>query len=117
MDPSTSDTTPRDTAGTLPAAIVANLPLPAAWIVGNLVGGFLKSTNPDNVDITHGLAYLRPILVSAFATMAVVAVLALVLAMRRRRAGDTLPLNLLVVHVIVAAVVLATQSFAESAAG
>lgn len=42
----------------------AGLMFPAAAFIGGLVAWNLKSTNPDNVDVTQGLAYLRPILVT-----------------------------------------------------
>lgn len=34
-------------------------------LVGGIVGYFLKSSNPDGVDVTAGLAYLQPILIAA----------------------------------------------------
>ena len=44
----------------------AGIMYPAAALVGGLVAWNLKSGNRDNVDITAGLAYLRPILVTGF---------------------------------------------------
>ena len=42
----------------------AGIMYPTAAFIGGLVAWNLKSSNPDNVDITAGLAYLRPILVT-----------------------------------------------------
>lgn len=42
----------------------AGLMFPAAAFIGGVVAWNLKGGNPDNVDITQGLAYLRPILVT-----------------------------------------------------
>lgn len=39
--------------------------------LGNLQAKFLKSNNVDNVDITQGLAYLRPILIMSFLVLAI----------------------------------------------
>jgi uncharacterized Tic20 family protein len=44
----------------------AGLMFPASAFIGGLIGWNLKSSNPNNVDITQGLAYLRPILVTGF---------------------------------------------------
>ena len=66
--------------------IAASTALPVALIVSGLVSWQLKSSNPDNVDITQGLAYLRPILVSSFIVFGVFIVLSLItglLALKR----------------------------------
>ena len=47
--------------------ITAGLMLPSSLLLSGLVAWHLKSTNPDGVDITAGLAYLRPILVTGYA--------------------------------------------------
>ena len=46
--------------------VTAGLVLPISLLISGLVTWHLKSTNPDNVDITAGLAYLRPILVTGY---------------------------------------------------
>lgn len=48
------------------SVLLAGLALPTAILLSGLVGYYLKSNNPDGVDITAGLAYLRPILLTAF---------------------------------------------------
>lgn len=97
------------------ASALATLPLPIAWISGLLVAGVLKSSNPDNVDVTQGLAYLRPILVTAFVLFGVVWLAALVVGLARRRAGETLPLKLLALHTAVAVALALSNTFADSA--
>lgn len=46
----------------------AALLIPVTQTVAHLVGFNLKNSNPDNVDVTAGLAYLRPILLITIAT-------------------------------------------------
>lgn len=46
------------------SVVTSALMLPVATLVSSTVGWYLKSQNNHNVDITLGLAYLRPILVS-----------------------------------------------------
>lgn len=46
--------------------ITAGLVLPVALLLSGVVAWHLKSTNPSDVDITAGLAYLRPILLTLF---------------------------------------------------
>lgn len=48
------------------SVVSASMALPVSFVVSNVISWYLKSNNPDNVDITQGLAYLRPILVSGF---------------------------------------------------
>ena len=56
----------------------AGIMYPAAAFIGGLVAWNLKSNNPNNVDITAGLAYLRPILVTGFTLFAVLFITSLV---------------------------------------
>lgn len=49
--------------------ILTALALPAAMLTGALIGAILKGTNPDNVDISAGLAYLSPILIPSTAVL------------------------------------------------
>ncbi len=116
--PSGSAPPPTDTRGpsSFAASALATLPLPIAWIGGQLVAGILKGSNPDNVDVTQGLAYLRPILITAGVLFAIVWVLALVVALGRRRRGDTLPVKLLALHTVVAVALLLSNAYADRAA-
>lgn len=52
--------------------ITAGLVLPLALVVSGLVTWYLKANNPDSVDITADLAYLRPTLIAAFVTFGLV---------------------------------------------
>ena len=116
--PSGSAPPPTDTRGpsSFAASALATLPLPIAWIGGQLVAGILQGSNPDNVDVTQGLAYLRPILITAGVLFAIVWVVALVVALGRRRRGDTLPVKLLALHTVVAVALLLSNAYADRAA-
>lgn len=62
------------------------LTLPSALLLSSLVSWYYKANNPDDVDITQGLAYLRPILVTglvAFLVPAIVALVSGLLGLRR----------------------------------
>jgi fumarate reductase subunit C len=56
----------------------AGIMYPAAACIGGVVTWYLKTNNPDNVDITAGLAYLRPILVTSFAVFVVFFIISLI---------------------------------------
>ncbi len=66
----------------------AALTLPAALMAGNLTALILKSSNSDNVDITAGLAYLRPILVVSFTTFGLLCLISLIFGIIGLRKGD-----------------------------
>lgn len=75
--------------------------LPATLVVGAITAMYLKSNNPDNVDISQGLAYLQQVfIVSAVTfTVFVVAIVACIVAMYRSDknfSNAKLPLTLLV---------------------
>ncbi|HHU08844.1 MAG TPA: hypothetical protein GXZ60_02330 [Intrasporangiaceae bacterium] len=85
-------------------SVLAALSLFAVTTVGQVVELVLKSTNPDDVDVTQGLAYLRPLLLTAFVLLAV-AVPATVAAIVRLgriegRAATRLPWTLFAVQVV-----------------
>jgi uncharacterized membrane protein len=91
------------------AIICAALALPLSLVVSGTIAWYLKANNPDNVDITAGLAYLRPILVSAFVTFGVLMLVAFVSALRGRRRDaspelSTLGLALIITLVLVSLV-------------
>ena len=58
--------------------LLAALAFPVALAAGNAVELSLKSGNPDGVDITQGLAYLQPILLTTFAILAGMALVVIV---------------------------------------
>lgn len=72
--------------------ISAGLVLPLSLVFGGLVTWYFKANNPDGVDITAGLAYLRPTLITAFTTFGVVWVISLVTGLLglKRDASDEL---------------------------
>lgn len=85
-------------------SVLAALSLFAVTTVGQVVELVLKSTNPDDVDVTQGLAYLRPLLVTTFVLLAVAAP-ATVAAIGRLgriegRAATRLPWTLFAVQVV-----------------
>lgn len=75
--------------------ILASAALPLAMLISGTVAWILKSSNPDNVDVTAGLAYLQPILVSAFVTFAITMLGALVFAIRGKRRDKSSELSTL----------------------
>lgn len=80
-------TRPQHSSGLQTAAItmsVAAILLPLT--IATLVEFAVKSTNPDGLDVSQGLAYLRPVLITAWTALAVcvgAAVVLKVLAARR----------------------------------
>ena len=57
---------------------IISLTLPLTLLFGKVHEWWLKSRNPDNVDITAGLAYLRPLLVSSLVVFFVLVALAVI---------------------------------------
>lgn len=70
------------------ALVTAALVIPVTVSAGNLLTWSLKTRNPDDVDITAGLAYLRPILLTSFGAFVALAVLCVVLAVLGMRRDD-----------------------------
>lgn len=71
------------------ATACAALALPVTVLLGGAVAWFYKARNPDDVDITAGPAYLRPILLTTFGTFLVMAILTIALAVLGLRRGAT----------------------------
>ncbi len=83
--------------------ITAGLVLPIAMLVSGIVAWQLKSTNPDAVDITAGLAYLRPILVTSFTAFGLIWLVSLVsglLGLKKDASPDYSKLGLLLLVLI-----------------
>lgn len=83
-------------------AVLAGVSLFAVTTIGQVVELALKSTNPADVDVTQGLAYLRPLLLTTLVLL-VVAVVATVTAIVRLgraegRAATRLPWTLFAVQ-------------------
>ena len=86
--------------------ICAALALPLALVFSNIVSWYFKSNNPDNVDITAGLAYLRPILVTGFVTFGVVMGVGLISALAGRKKDASAELSKLGLMLVVVITIL-----------
>ena len=87
------------------SVITAGLVLPLALLAGNVVTWYYKSSNPNNVDITADLAYLRQTLVTAFVVYGLVWLISLVcgiLSLRREKSSDLGKTGLLLLSLITA---------------
>lgn len=88
--------------------------------LGYLFGATIKAINPSGVDVTNGLAYLRPILIVAMVLLAVSLLIAVVtnvvLTIRRHRAAPSLWI-LLTVQAVGLAVILVAQLWERSITG
>lgn len=71
---------PRSTALTLTALL-----LPLTVLAGSITGIYFKSNNPDNVDITNGLAYLQQTMTAGIATAIIISLIIAVLIVRMYR--------------------------------
>lgn len=96
---------------TITTSLVA-LALPVAILASAATAAYYKNTNPDNVDITQGLAYLQQSMMAgviAFALFVALSVVGIVMMYRSERnfINAKLPLVLLVtVLVLVAGIVM-----------
>lgn len=88
------------------AVVLSSLVIPLPLIVGALVEAILDSTNPEKVDVTQDLAYLRELLGSSFGSLGILLVsivaLLVTLYLRERTLNAlALPLVILAVQVVV----------------
>lgn len=79
--------------------------LPITLLVGAIGSAYYKTTNPDNVDITQGLAYLGQTMTISIITFALLAVLVIIGIVRMYRTDGNLsnaklPLILLVATIV-----------------
>lgn len=85
------------------AIICASLLFPAAFMASALTAVYFKSVNPDNVDVTQGLAYLGQSLLAAVIVAVVLLIACLAYSLMTYReegaAAAKLPLGLLAVNV------------------
>lgn len=101
----------------------SGLVLPLTILLSGLVAYYLKSNNPDNIDITAALAYLRPTLISAiicFAFFWLIGLLAGLIGLKKDKSNEysKIGLTLLVLVTVVsglAGVTIKKTSDAESA--
>lgn len=111
----------RVTASTV-AIVLAGVVLTAPFALGRLLELVLKGVNPDGVDVTADLAYLRPLLTMGFVLVVVAfvaAVGAAVVATRRdgRRAARPAWILLAAQAVLVVVILLATVGVDAVTAG
>lgn len=98
--------------------IFASLAFPLALLISSTAAWYLKSHNPDNVDVTAGLAYLRPILLSAFVTFGLCMVLSLWFALWGKRHDNSPELSYLgILLIIVVTLVTLASAIAQRGAG
>jgi hypothetical protein len=104
------------------AIVLSSLVIPLPIFVGRLVEAILDTTNPANVDVTQGLAYLGPILGWSFASLGVLLVAIVVVFVtiyRRERTLDVLklPLMILALQVVLGVLILLFNAVINGAAG
>lgn len=93
--------------------------VPLTMLAGALAAAVYKSTNPDNIDITTSLAYLRQTMTIAIIVFALLTatIAGLIVTMYRRDHNFSqakLPLILLITVVGTLAVVLVTNAYTDS---
>lgn len=88
------------------SVLFASLALPTTLVISGMISWYLKSHNPDNVDITAGLAYLRPILVSGFVTFIVMMLVSLLSGIRGLRQDTSKELSSLGIKLVIVLTVL-----------
>ena len=104
------------------AIVLSSLVIPLPIFVGRLVEAILDTSNPANVDVTAGLAYLREILGFSFASLGVLLiaiVVIYVLIYRRERTLDVLklPLLILAIQIVLGVLILLFNAIINGAAG
>ncbi len=67
------------------SVLAAATMLPLAIIIGQLVAWYYKSVNPNDVDVSAGLAYLRQILLSAIGVLVLLWMVSLIAGLRGLR--------------------------------
>jgi len=83
--------------------ITSGLILPITLILGSVVTWYLKTNNPDGVDITAGLAYLRPTLLTSFITFGVLWAVSLVgglLGLKRDQSNELSKIGLILLVLV-----------------
>ncbi len=111
MEPAHATTRPSSLqiGATAAASSVFLLPV----VVGKLLEFILKNINPDQVDITASLAYLRPLLITSFTTLGVLLgiTVMLILMLQRKQGGGAarLPWVILGVQLVLGLIYLVLQ--------
>lgn len=87
------------------AIVCASLFFPAAYLAASITGLYFKSTNPSNVDVTQGLAYLghQVLAATVIAVVLIVATIAFAVAARKETGprASRLPLSILGANLLI----------------
>ncbi len=93
--------------------------VPVVIIVSQVVGVFYKSSNPDNVDVTNGLAYLQQTLIAGIGSGVLIALVVIWLIIRMYHSDKTfsqakLPMILLIFISLSVVTMLALNNYASA---
>ncbi|MCB9823279.1 hypothetical protein H6800_03330 [Candidatus Nomurabacteria bacterium] len=83
--------------------VSASLTLPLTLLTSGIVAWYLKSSNPDGVDITYALAYLRPTLLTAiacFVTLSLISLVSGILGLKKDDSKEYSKLGLLIIVLV-----------------
>ncbi|MGV8885768.1 MAG: hypothetical protein ACOH1T_09320 [Microbacteriaceae bacterium] len=102
------------------AVLLSSLVIPLPLLVSSVTEAILDSSNPANVDVSQGLAYLTELLTFGFGSLGIllVAIVAVyVLIYRRERTLDALALPMLIlgVQIVVGVVILVCNGITGNA--
>lgn len=84
--------------------IAASLVLPATIFIGLLANWWYKANNPDNVNIAHGLAYIKPLMTIAivvFVTIVLVGVVTAIIGLKKDEDKSLAKVGLILVGSVV----------------
>ena len=99
---------------TISVALSALL-LPLSILAGVLTAAYYKSSNPDNVDITNGLAYLRQTMFAAIAVGVIIGIIIIVMIIKMyRRDGNFVEAKLSLVLLVAIAVIVGSIAIASN---
>src|SRR5690625_2024463 len=101
------------------AVIVSSSVFAGPFALTTLVEWILKAVNPDNVDVSAGLAYLQPILITGWTLIALFILLAVILNIMVARSTGTsakarLPWTVLFVQIMFIAIFAVSHLGTES---
>lgn len=103
------------------AIVMAAGSLFAAIAIGKLIELVLKAVNPDDVDVSNGLAYLRPLLITAWAigiVLFVATIVVIVTVHRREGAAAARPAwTVFIVQVVLVVIILALEAALRTVTG
>jgi len=91
------------------AIICASIFFPAAFLASAATGLYFKSTNPSNIDVTQGLAYLGHMLIAGALVSVVLIVATIVFALAARKENprsSKLPLSILGANLLIIVMLL-----------